>query len=113
MIYLIITLFLFPLQGLDYSTHIAPIIYENCTSCHRENQIGSFLSLTSYEEVFINQDLIAYAISGDDESRHGDPTMPPWPPDRSYSTLLDEMYLTKVSKIISIELNQQKVVFED
>ena len=42
-----------PLLALDYSIDISPIIYENCTSCHREGQIGAFLHLTNYEDVFI------------------------------------------------------------
>ena len=90
--HLVMMLFLFPLYGVNYSENISPIIYENCTSCHREGQIGSFLPLTSFEEVFDSRYWIAYAISGDDESRHGDPIMPPWPADRTYSTLLDEKY---------------------
>ena len=93
--YLIISLILHPLFAIDFSEDISPIIYENCTSCHREGQIGAFLPLTSYEEVFDNRYWITYAISGDDESRHGDPIMPPWPADRTYSTLLDEKYLTE------------------
>ena len=72
-----------PLLALDYSIDISPIIYENCTSCHREGQIGAFLHLTNYEEVFNNRFWIAYAIAGDEDSRHGDPIMPPWPADRS------------------------------
>jgi len=80
---------------MDYSENISPIIYNNCTNCHRPGQIGSFLPLTDYEEVFNNRNWIADAITGDEESRHGDPIMPPWPADRSYSTLLDEMFLTE------------------
>ena len=80
---LILILFLMPLQGLDYSNDISPIIYNNCTSCHRIGQIGAFLPLSNYEEVFNNRLLIAYAISDEDgESRHGEPIMPPWSPDR-------------------------------
>ena len=82
-----------PLLALDFSIDISPIIYENCTNCHRAGQIGAFLPLTSYEEVFNNREWIAYAIAGDDESRHGDPIMPPWPPDREYSTFIGERYL--------------------
>ena len=91
--YLIFTFLFFPLHALDYSIDISPILYENCTSCHREDQIGAFLPLTNYNEVFNNRFWIAYAIAGDDESRHGNPIMPPWPADRSYSNLIDEMYL--------------------
>ena len=93
MIHLTIVLVSSLLFGLNYSDDISPIIYENCTSCHREGQIGTFLTLTNYDEVFNNRFWIAYSIAGDDDSRHGDPIMPPWPADRSYSNLIDEMYL--------------------
>ena len=33
-----------------YSEHIAPIIYENCTPCHRSNSAGPF-NMTNYDEV--------------------------------------------------------------
>ena len=92
--YLIISLILHPLFAINFSEDISPIIYENCTSCHRPGEIASFLPLTNYEEVFNNRNWIAYAIVGDD-SRHGDPIMPPWPADRNYSNLIDEMYLTE------------------
>ena len=93
--YLLICVLLHPIFALNYSEDISPIIYNNCTSCHRAGQIGAFLPLTSYEEVFNNRFLIAYAIASDDESRHGEPIMPPWPPDREYSTLIGERYLTE------------------
>ena len=93
--YIMYSLLIYPLSALDYNVDIAPIIYENCTSCHRVGQIGAFLQLTNYDEVFSNRYWIAYAIAGDEESRHGNPIMPPWPADRSYSTLLDEMYITE------------------
>ena len=82
------------LFGLDYSEHISPIIYNNCTSCHRSGEIGAFLPLTNYSNVYENRYLIAFAIEGDDE-RHGEPIMPPWPPEREYSTLIGERYLTE------------------
>ena len=93
--YVVYSLLSYSLFALDYSLDISPIIYENCTSCHQTGKIGAFLPLTSYEEVFNNRFWIAYAIAGNEESRHGDPIMPPWPADRSYSTLLDEKYLTE------------------
>jgi len=93
--YIMYSLLIYSLYAQEYNVDIAPIIYENCISCHREGQIGSFLQLTNYDEVFNNRYWIAYAIAGDEESRHGNPIMPPWPADRSYSTLLDEMYLTE------------------
>ena len=47
----------------NYSEHISPIIYNNCTECHRIGEIGSFLPLTNYFQVFEDQDLILDAIS--------------------------------------------------
>ena len=93
-IYTVLGLLLTNIFSLDYSLDISPIIYKNCTKCHRSGQIGSFLPLTNYEEVFFNRFWIESAIVGND-SRHGDPIMPPWPADRSYSSLLDEMYLSE------------------
>lgn len=90
-IYIFLTTYLF---SIDFSSDISPIIYQNCTNCHRTGQIASFLPLTNYQEVYDNRYWIEYAISGPGSGRHGDPIMPPWPADRSYSTLIGEMYLT-------------------
>ena len=79
--------------AINYSEDISPIIYNNCTSCHRPNEIGSFLPFENYQDVYNNRGLIAYVIAGDDDNRHGNPIMPPWPPDREFSTLLNERYL--------------------
>ena len=91
--YFLYSLLIYPLFGIDYSIDISPIIYKNCTSCHRAGQIASFLPLENYEQVYNNRLWIEYAISGDEDSRHGDPIMPPWPPDREYSTFIGERYL--------------------
>ena len=93
--YFIYILFLKMLCGIDFSIDISPIIYNNCTNCHRTGQIASFLPLTNYNQVHDNRYWISDAISGEEDQRHGDPIMPPWPADREYSTLLDEMYLTE------------------
>ena len=92
--YLLICVFLNPVFALNYSEDISPIIYNNCTTCHRSGEIGAFLPLTNYLEVYENRYWIAYAIEGDDE-RHGEPIMPPWPPDREYSTFIGERYLNE------------------
>ena len=86
-----IYLFISFIYSINFNEDIAPIIYNNCTECHRPNEIGAFLPFEDYSDVYNNRYLIAYAISYDD--RHGEPLMPPWPPDREYSTLLDERYL--------------------
>ena len=79
--------------NINFSEDISPIIYNNCTSCHRPNEIGAFLPLENYQDVYNNRSLIAYIIGGGDDLRHGNPIMPPWPPDREFSTLLNERYL--------------------
>jgi len=90
---LIIYVLLTFVYTINYSEDISPIIYNNCTNCHRPNEIGSFLPFQNYQDVYNNRLLIAYVIAGDDDARHGNPIMPPWPPDREYSTLLNERYL--------------------
>ena len=67
------------IYGLNYSEDISPIIYNNCTTCHRPYEIGSFLPFENYQDVYDNRGLIAYVIAADDDSRHGNPFMPPWP----------------------------------
>ena len=81
------------LQAINFSEDISPIIYNNCTTCHRPNEIGAFLPLENYQDVYNNRSLITYVIGGEDDLRHGNPMMPPWPPDRQFSTLFDERYL--------------------
>ena len=90
-----ISLLSYPIFAINFSEDISPIIYQNCTSCHRMGEIAAFLPLTNFSEVYTNRDWIVHAISGNNDGRHGDPIMPPWPPDRAYSNLLDAMYLTE------------------
>lgn len=68
-----------------FSKDIAPIIYDNCTVCHRPGEIGP-MALTSYQEVKNWGSMIQYVT----EIKY----MPPWPPEKSYSTLLEERGLT-------------------
>jgi len=70
---------------ITFSEHIAPIIYNNCTSCHREGEIGPF-PLTNYNEVASWGQMIEYV------TQIG--YMPPWKPDPSYSTFVGEKGLT-------------------
>ncbi len=65
---------LLPLQGAEeksvtFSKDIAPIIFENCTTCHRPGQIGPF-SLTDYKTVKRRAKQIVEVTE--------DRTMPPW-----------------------------------
>lgn len=70
----------------SWSADIAPILYENCTSCHRDNGIAPF-SLMSYDEAFN----VASAVLGATQSGY----MPPWPPDSTYQNYTHERVLTQ------------------
>ncbi len=71
-------------QKVNYSEHIAPIIYKNCTSCHRPGEVGPF-SLTNYSEVSSWASMIKYVT----EIKY----MPPWKPDPKFSSFQAENYL--------------------
>ena len=64
---------------------IAPIIYKNCTSCHRAGESGPF-ELTSYEDVKKNGKKIKFVT----QTRY----MPPWPADNQYTHFVGERTLT-------------------
>jgi hypothetical protein len=72
-------------QLITYSEHIAPIIYKNCTSCHRTGEAGPF-NLLTYQDVATRAKLIKFVC----QTRY----MPPWPADASYSHFVDEKVLT-------------------
>ncbi len=84
---LVLTLFTLTLAQTQptFTKDIAPIIYDNCTICHRAGEIGP-MSLTNYQEVKNWGSMIQYVT----EIKY----MPPWPPEKSYSTLLEERGLT-------------------
>jgi hypothetical protein len=68
-----------------FSENIAPIIFEHCTKCHRNGEIGPF-PLTNYAETAAMASIIEYVT----DIRY----MPPWTPDHTYSTFRDENVLT-------------------
>ena len=69
-----------------FSEHISPIIYNNCTSCHRNGEIGP-MPLTNYSEIAAYADMIKYVT----ETQY----MPPWKPDYNYSQHIGARTLTK------------------
>ena len=69
-----------------FSEHISPIIYNNCTSCHRSGEIGP-MPLTNYSEIAAYADMIKYVT----ETQY----MPPWKPDYNYSQHIGARTLTK------------------
>jgi hypothetical protein len=68
-----------------FTKDIAPIIYNNCTKCHRPNEIGPF-SMTNYNEIYPWAPTIKYVTA----IRY----MPPWKADPHYSRFIGERVLT-------------------
>ena len=75
----------------QYTFHadIAPLIYAECTECHRTGEIGP-MPFTSYAEVSAYGEFIEYVTQTN--------YMPPWTPDHNYSTLRGERYLSEEQK---------------
>lgn len=72
-------------QAPVWSTDIAPILFNNCASCHRPTGIAPF-SLLTYQETVNRSSGIYAAVT----SRY----MPPWPPDPKFSRLAHERLLS-------------------
>lgn len=76
-------------KTITFSEHIAPIIHQNCTPCHRPGESGPF-PLRTYEEVAKHARMIQYVTSIG--------FMPPWPADPNYSQFAGERFLTENQK---------------
>lgn len=72
-------------KEITFSEDIAPVIYRNCVSCHRNGEGGGFPLLT-YNDVRKKAGTIAIVTQSK--------TMPPWPADPSYRHFADEKILT-------------------
>lgn len=72
-------------QQLTFSEHVAPIIYQHCTPCHRTGEVAPF-PLTSYAEVVAHGPTIKFVT--------GIRYMPPWKADPQYRHFLDENTLS-------------------
>jgi hypothetical protein len=68
-----------------FNKEIAPILYENCATCHRPGEVAPF-SLLSYQDAAKRAKLIAVAT----EKRF----MPPWKPEPGYGEFAHERRLT-------------------
>lgn len=68
-----------------WSTDVAPILFNNCASCHRPSGIAPF-GLLTYQDAVNRASQIYAAVS----SRY----MPPWPPDPKFSRLAHERLLS-------------------
>jgi len=80
-------------EKITYSEHIAPIIFKNCTPCHRDGEAAPF-NLYSYNDVKQRSKLIKFVT----KTRF----MPPWPADANYSHFVNEKVLAQdeIDKIV-------------
>ena len=76
-------------QSVTFHADIAPIIYNECTQCHRVGEIGP-MPFTTYAEVAAYGNFIEYVTQTG--------YMPPWTPDHNYSSLRGERFLTQAQK---------------
>jgi len=76
-------------QTVTFSEHIAPIIYNHCTTCHRSGEVAPF-PLTNFQEVSGRGDMIKYVT--------GIGYMPPWKPNPQYRKYQKENYLSATQK---------------
>jgi uncharacterized protein (TIGR03437 family) len=72
-------------QTITFSEHIAPIIYNNCSTCHRPGTIGPF-PLLSYDDV-VKKALTIGAVT---QTHY----MPPWKPAAGWATYRNERRLS-------------------
>jgi hypothetical protein len=75
--------------GPTYSRDVAPILYKNCTACHRPGEIGP-MSLLTYRDARPWAKSIATRVSA--------ATMPPWHADPSTGEFLNDRRLTSAEK---------------
>ncbi len=75
-----------PETEITFASHIAPIIYKNCTPCHRAGEPG-VIPLVTYSDVKSKAATIAIVT----QSR----SMPPWPADVTYTNFIGERVLTE------------------
>lgn len=68
-----------------FTEHVAPILYGNCTLCHRPGGSAHF-SLVSYEDARRNAGALAYVTK--------ERIMPPWPADPHYTQFVGQRTLS-------------------
>jgi hypothetical protein len=70
----------------NFTEHIAPIVFKNCTGCHRPGEAAPF-TLMNYEDVKKRGALIAAVTRNR--------VMPPWHADQGYAPFRDERRLSE------------------
>src|SRR5690348_1424884 len=76
-------------KKITFSEHIAPIIYSNCTSCHRPGEAGPFPLITYKDVKKKSKTIVKVTQSG---------VMPPWPADPEYQHYVGERMLNPEQK---------------
>jgi hypothetical protein len=76
-------------QKVTFSRHIAPILYANCTECHRPGEVAPF-SLITYEDAAKRANWIAEVTA--------EGLMPPWHAEAGYGNFRAERRLSAVEK---------------
>ncbi len=71
--------------NVNFAEHVAPIVFKNCTPCHRPGEAGPF-TLLSYYDAKKNANKIKFVT----QVRY----MPPWPADKSYTHFAKERGLS-------------------
>ena len=69
-----------------FKEHVAPIIHQNCTPCHRKDG-GAPFQMVEYRDVAKRAKMIAEVTA--------DRYMPPWPADPLYRSFIGERHLTE------------------
>ena len=72
-------------QSFNWATDVAPILYNNCTTCHHDGGLAPF-SLLDYNDAYQQRHNISHDVSIK--------KMPPWSPDPAYTRLAHERLLT-------------------
>lgn len=67
-----------------FTEHIAPLLYDNCTICHRPDG-GAHFDLTTYQQAKAYATSIAYVVR--------ERIMPPWPADPHYTEFVGQRIL--------------------
>ncbi|MBL7920959.1 MAG: hypothetical protein JNJ40_11630 [Bacteroidia bacterium] len=73
-------------KEITWSKHIAPVVFKNCTPCHRPGESGPF-NLLNYADAVKKAKLIKFVTQTG--------YMPPWPADANYSHFIGEKVLSK------------------
>ncbi|MFL5753438.1 MAG: hypothetical protein ACJ76F_08525 [Bacteroidia bacterium] len=69
-----------------YAEHIAPVLFDKCTSCHRPGEAGPF-NLLTYNDAVVAANKIRFTV----ETHF----MPPWPADPEYTHFIGERVMSR------------------